>query len=320
MPLAIAVVTFASVLVVAALLVYAFGGREEADVAKRLESIQKSSRLARPSRRGDLLRDEKLSEVSALEGALRKWPWATQLRDYIGQGGLRTKPAKLLLLSGNLGLVAYLAVAEVAGIVLAVPAAAAACGVPLAFVALKRHRRLRAFELHFPEAIDLIARVVRSGHSLSTALEMIPAETPEPVAGEFRVLYDEQRLGLPLNDALVRLARRVPLMDVRFFVTALFIQRESGGNLGEILDNLSRVIRDRFVVYGEIRARSAQGRLTAAILLGLPPAILVMMAVTNPGYLHPLFAEALGRLMLGVAAMMQTIGALLLLKIVRIEV
>lgn len=321
MPILAAAVTFASVVFVGGLLLYAFGGRAEPDVGRRLEAIQKSSHLDRVSRAARLLRDQKLSEVSLLNSALARWSWPVKMQDYMGQAGLATKPAKLVLLSANLAFVAYIAVAIAAhSALLAAVSGIAGFLIPFAFVALKRRRRLRAFEKNFPEAIDLVARVVRAGHALSTGLEMIPNETHEPVAGEFRALFEEQKLGLPLNEALVRLARRVPLMDVQFFVTALFIQRESGGNLGEILDSLSRVIRERFKVYGEIRTHSAQARLTSAVLIAMPPGILIMLSVANPGYLQPLFAEPLGHLMLFAAVALQAVGALLLWKIVSVEV
>ncbi|MGH9355764.1 MAG: type II secretion system F family protein [Terriglobia bacterium] len=320
MPILAAAATFAGILLVGGLLLYAFGGRSAANVGRRLEAIQRSAELDRTARATRLLRDQKLSEVPLLNILLGRWSWPAMLQDYIGQAGLAVKPAKLALLSANLGAIAYICTAAATHSIL--PAAAsglAAVLVPFAFVALKRRRRLRAFERNFTEAIDLVARVVRAGHALSTGLEMIPNETHEPVAGEFRVLFEEQKLGLPLNEALLRLARRAPLMDVQFFVTALSIQRESGGNLAEILDNLSRVIRERFKVYGEIRTHSAQGRLTAAMLIAMPPGILAMLTVTNPGYLQPLFAEPLGRLMLVAAVALQAVGGLLLWKIVSIE-
>ena len=321
MPLLAAAVTFAGILLIGGLLLYAIGSHAGADVGRRLEAIQKSADLDRTIRATRLLRDQKLSVVPLLNAMLGRWSWPAALQDYIGQAGLAMKPAKLALLSANLGIVAYLSIAAVVHSIL--PAAVSGLAVlfiPLAFVAIKRRRRLRAFERNFPEAIDLVARVVRAGHALSTGLEMIPNETPEPVAGEFRVLFEEQKLGLPLNEALLRLTRRAPLMDVQFFVTALFVQRESGGNLAEILDNLSRVIRDRFKVCGEIRTHTAQGRLTAAMLGAMPPGILAMLAITNPGYLQPLFVQPLGRLMLVAAVGLQVVGALLLWKIVSIEV
>src|SRR5262249_45864764 len=148
--------------------------------------------------------------------------------------------------------------------------------IPFLVVVFQRRRRLRKFEEYFPEALDLLGRAVRAGHAFTTGLEMISKECPEPLAGEFRTAFEEQNFGLPLRDALLNLAERIPIVDVQFFVTALLIQKETGGNLAEILDGLSRVIRDRFRIYREVRVRTAQGRLTAGILIALP---LFMMAI-----------------------------------------
>ena len=149
---------------------------------------------------------------------------------------------------------------------------------------------------------------------------MIATELAEPVAGEFRTTFEEQNFGLPLRDALLNLSERVPLIDVRFFVTALLIQKETGGNLAEILDNLSHVVRDRFRILGEVRIRTAQGRLTAAILMALPPFMALMLRVVNPDYVNLLFTDAWGPYMLGGAAILQVIGSAMLWKIVNIEV
>ena len=126
------------------------------------------------------------------------------------------------------------------------------------------------FEERFPEALDLLGRAVRAGHAFTTGLEMIAKESAEPIASEFRTTFEEQNFGLPLRDALLNMTERIPSIDVRFFVTALLIQKETGGNLAEILDGLARVIRDRFRIYREVRVRTAQGRLTAGILIALP--------------------------------------------------
>jgi tight adherence protein B len=201
------------------------------------------------------------------------------------------------------------------------PAAAIAAGQdPMGFVAIKRWRRLSEFEKNFPAAIDLLGRAVRAGHAFTTGLEMIGKELPEPVAGEFRVTFEEQKFGLPLKDTLMNFAERVPLIDVRFFVTALLIQKETGGNLAEILDGLSRVIRERFKILGEVRIRTAQGRLTAAILIALPPLMLVLLRALNPDYMRVLFEDPWGPYMLGIAALLQVLGSAMLWKIVKIEV
>ena len=148
-----------------------------------------------------------------------------------------------------------------------------------------RTKRFQKFEEKFPEAIDTLARAVRAGHAFTTALEMIANEVAEPVAGEFRQLYEEQKFGLPVRDALFNLADRVPLVDIKFFVTAVMLQRETGGNLAEILDNLSYVIRERFKILRQVRVHTAQGRLTMVLLMALPPTVVIML-ILNPG-LHP---------------------------------
>jgi tight adherence protein B len=199
-------------------------------------------------------------------------------------------------------------------------AGAAGGSIPLAFLAFKRWRRLREFEKHFPEAVDLLGRAVRAGHAFSTGLEMIAKELPEPVSTEFRVAFEEQNFGLPLKDALMNFAERVPILDVRFFVVALIIQKETGGNLAEILDNLSHVIRERFKIFGEVRTKTAHGRMTAGILMALPPSMLVMLNLINPQYVRLLFTDPLGKTALIVAALMQIAGCGLLWKVVRIEV
>jgi tight adherence protein B len=151
-------------------------------------------------------------------------------------------------------------------------------------------------------------------------LEIVASDLPAPVSTEFRIAFDEQRFGLPLRDALLSLCERVPLIDVRLFVIALLVQKETGGNLVEILDNLAHVIRERFRIAGEVRIRTAQGRLTAGILIALPIIMMFMLHFLDPDYLNLLFDDRLGRLMLITAASMQTIGAFIVWRIVKIKV
>jgi tight adherence protein B len=191
---------------------------------------------------------------------------------------------------------------------------------PFVFIVWKRQRRLRQFEEHFPEALDLLGRAVRAGHAFTTGLEMIAKESAEPIGGEFRATFEEQNFGLPVRDALLNLSERIPIIDVRFFVTALLVQKETGGNLAEILDGLARVVRDRFRIYREVRVRTAQGRLTAGILIALPIFMLCVLSVMNPTYIRVLFEDPKGPTVLGIAAIMQLIGSALIWKIIHIEV
>jgi tight adherence protein B len=203
-----------------------------------------------------------------------------------------------------------------------VPIAAGLLGaaVPFAVIALMRGRRLRKFEEHFPEALDLLGRAVRAGHAFTTGLEMVAKDSAEPIAGEFRTTFEEQNFGLPLRDSLLNMAERVPSVDVRFFVTALMVQKETGGNLAEILDELSRVIRERFRIYRDVRVKTAQGRLTALILILLPIAMFFALQLVNPDYTKILFVDPLGPPILAGAAMLQVIGSIILWKIIHIEV
>jgi tight adherence protein B len=149
---------------------------------------------------------------------------------------------------------------------------------------------------------------------------MIASEVAEPVAGEFRQLYEEQKFGMPVRDALLNLTARMPLVDVKFFVTAVMLQRETGGNLAEILDNLSYVIRERFKIQRQVRVYTAQGRLTMALLMGMPPIIVVVMLVLNPSFIHPLFNDPIGHTLVVAGIVLQTIGYFVIRKIIRIQV
>ena len=203
------------------------------------------------------------------------------------------------------------------------PIAAGPGGQPFSLVVAARSSAGSAcnkFEEHFPEALDLLGRAVRAGHAFTTGMEMIGKETSEPIAGEFRKTFDEQNFGIPLRDALLNLTERVPLIDVRFFVTALLVQRETGGNLAEILDGLSRVIRERFRLYREVRVKTAQGKLTAGILIALPPVMMCLLGVINPAYMRVLFRGSRGVIALAIAAVSQFIGSAIIWKIIHIEV
>jgi tight adherence protein B len=259
--------------------------------------------------------------VPAVNRIMMQWSWTTGMKSFLNQAGLTTKPAKILLSCAVAGLATYYVLAFfhnqtelciLAGVGMAVA--------PFAVIAWKRSNRLRRFEEHLPEALDLLGRAVRAGHSFTTGLELIAQECAEPIAGEFRSTFEEQNLGLPLRDSLLNMTERVPLVDVRMLVTALLIQRDTGGNLAEILDELSRVIRERFRIYREVGVKTAQGKLTAGILIALPIIMLAALGSLNPGYVRVLFDDPTGQLMLISAGVMQVVGSMLLWKIVHIDV
>jgi len=290
-------------------------------VRRRMEAVRKAERRGDVSLGLKLVRDELLSSVPLVHRLMMQWSWSSRLQEYISQAGLKMKPGKLVLLSAVLGLGAYLLSGRFfPQFWIQFLWAVGLAGIPFAFVAWKRRRRLRQFEEHFPEALDLLGRAVRAGHAFTTGLEMIAKESAEPIGGEFRTAFEEQNFGLPVRDALLNMTERVPIVDVRFFVTALLVQKETGGNLAEILDGLARVVRDRFRIYREVRVRTAQGRLTAGILIALPIFMLCVLSVLNPTYIRVLFEDPKGPMVLATAATLQVIGSALLWKIIHIEV
>ena len=274
-----------------------------------------------------LLRDEMFSRIPAFDTLLRRSERVSKLQVLLEQAGLSMRAGNLLVLC----LLAS-AAAGIGGYILAQPlpaqetllftATGAGLGliVPYSYVTWRRTRRFQKFEAMFPEAIDTLARAVRAGHAFTLALEIVCNELGEPAATEFRKLYEEQKYGMPVRDALLNLSERVPLVDVKFFVTAVMLQRETGGNLAEILDNLSYMIRERFKILRQVRVYTAQGRLTMMLLMGLPPTIIVTMLIMNPSFIRPLFADPIGHVLLAAGITLQTVGYFVIRRIIQIQV
>jgi tight adherence protein B len=322
MALLIALLTFIVATVICLVLWFSLStDSNQKVVQRRIDAVRRAERRGHVDLGVQLIRDEMMSSVPALNRVMMRWTWSTRLKDFVMQAGMKTRPGKIVLTCGILAFGAFLVTRAIYPRFLAPILAALAVGMlPLAYIAIKRRRRLRQFEEHFPEAIDLLNRAIRAGHAFTTGLGMIASEAPEPIAGEFRTTFEEQNFGLPLRDVLQNLSDRVPLIDVRFFVTALLIQKETGGNLSEILENLSHVIRDRFRIHREVRVKSAHGRLTAGILIALPPGVILGLEVVNPHYIGVLFSDPIGPWILWGAVIWQIIGSSLLWKIIHIEV
>jgi len=317
----VAIVTFLLVALIVLAIVLSFGQDEKEKVLRtRMAAVRRAEKRGDISLDLKLVRDEMLSTVPTLNRLLMRMQWSGKLQDYLNQSGLKIRAAKLLLTAAILGVLAYMITGFFAGFPLPILVGIVVALAPIGYVAWKRHARMQAFEERFPEALDLLGRAVRAGHAFTTGLEMVGKESPEPVAGEFRTAFEEQNFGLPLRDALVNLAERVPIVDVRFFVTALLVQKETGGNLAEILDELARVIRDRFRIYREVQVKTAQGRLTAGILILLPVTMLIALKFLNPQYVNILFTDPIGPMILIGAGCLQLVGAILLWRIVQIQV
>jgi tight adherence protein B len=268
-----------------------------------------------------LLRDEQLSRIPAFDTLLRRSARVSAIQDALLQAGMKFRAGNFLLLCVLCGALAGLVVILWTGNP-AIAWAALIIGIflPYSFVSYRRQKRFEKFEELFPEAIDTLARAVRAGHAFTTALEMISNEVAEPLSSEFRKLYEEQKFGMPVRDALMNLTERVPLVDVKFFVTAVMLQRETGGNLAEILDNLSYVIRERFKIQRQVKVHTAQGRLTMLLLMAMPPAVVCILLVFSPEFVHPLFYDPIGHALLVGSIVLQTIGYFVIRKIIKIQV
>ncbi len=268
-----------------------------------------------------LVKSQHEGPLPALDRLLADSARGFAIGQWIEQSGVKVSASAMLLLALGGAVLTGLAAMALARSPLALPiGAAVGFAVPFLVLKVKRSRRLRTFEEQFPEALDMIARALKAGHAFATGLKMAADELPEPVGPEFRKTFDEQNFGLPLKDSLDNLARRIPLLDVRFFATAVLIQRETGGNLSEILENLGHVVRERFKILRQVRVYTAHGRFTGYVLLALPAFLGIALSFINPDHMNMLFRERMGQMMLLGALVMQTIGFLWIKQVIKIEV
>ena len=239
----------------------------------------------------------------------------------IEQSGVNTSPSTILLVSIGLSVVFVLVSMMFVRLPVAwIIAGVMGCVSPTLWLKYKRSVRMKKFEEQFPEALDLLSRAIRAGHAFQTAMGMVADELPAPVGIEFRKSFDQQNFGLPLKDALDEFSVRMPSLDVRFFVTAVLIQRETGGNLSEILDNLAHVVRERFKILRQVRVHTAHGRFTGYVLLALPAALGIALNFINPDHMRLLFEERMGHMMIATAIVMQIVGYIWIRKVIKIEV
>ncbi|HZI81626.1 MAG TPA: type II secretion system F family protein [Vicinamibacterales bacterium] len=263
-------------------------------------------------------RSSALPVVDRLVGGTGAGSWLANL---IEQSGVAINPGTVITMSlgacAGLGLLTLLfSRLWLAAFVAALVGLAA----PVMWLKVKRGSRLRKFEEQFPEALDLLSRAIRAGHAFQSAMGMVADELPAPVGIEFKKSFEQQNFGLPLQEALDNLTVRVPLMDVKFFVTAVQIQRETGGNLAEILDNLANVVRERFKILRQVRVHTAHGRFTGYVLLGLPAFLAVALMFISPDHMRTLFTVRMGQMMVMGAIVMQTIGFIWIRQVIKIEV
>jgi tight adherence protein B len=258
-----------------------------------------------------------------IQHLLTRYNLMPRLQELLEQAGLKWHPVRLvhgcLLMFMAVGALTWL-VAPPEFRRFALLTGAGGATLPILYVLRVRSARLKRFEEIFPDSLEFVARSMRAGHAFSVSLEMIHREFQEPLAGEFRRTFEEHNLGIPLEVALQKLARRVPSLDVHFFVSAVLLQKRTGGNLAEILDKLAYIIRERFKLRGRIRAISAHGRMTGTALTLIPCGVAVLMFFANPEYIRFFFLDRTGNYLIAAAAALQLVGYAIIRKIVAIEV
>jgi tight adherence protein B len=268
-----------------------------------------------------LARNELMSEIPSLNRALLSVQAALQLKKMLDQADLHITPSRLVMFSGMAGILAAMAASVISGnILLMFVSGFAAAGVPFIHVWYKRSKRFDAFLEHLPDALDLMARALSAGHAFSEAMHMVSTEMPEPIATEFRKTYEEQNLGLSLKLALENLTQRIPLIDLRMCVTAVLIQRETGGNLAEILEKVAYTIRERFRIMGDLKTLTTSARMSAWLLCGLPIFVSIVITAMNPEYMSVLWKDQRGHYLIATALILQVTGMLIVRKILNIKI
>jgi tight adherence protein B len=315
-----------SFLIILATLLFAIGGGlrwYEARRRRQLVGMLRTVTQNGDQPHVDLLIDPN-EKKAGLENLLGEGGITNRLTRMLSESGLDWTVTRLLTTSAVVMTVGFMA-----GLVVPAPVAPAARAsvvgilaglLPFTYVSKRRSKRLEELEAQLPDALDFLARSMRAGHAFSISLEMVGEEIADPLGQEFRALFNEQNLGASFERSLTNFCRRVPLGDVRFFASSVLLQRTTGGNLGEILNRLSHIMRERFRLKGQVKAVSAHGRLTATILTLLPIATLGGLLLTSPGYLDPLFKDPTGRRMVAAGIVAQVLGNFFIRKIIKIKV
>ncbi|HET6892287.1 MAG TPA: type II secretion system F family protein [Pyrinomonadaceae bacterium] len=268
-----------------------------------------------------LAREELLSEIPWMNRVLVNFEFSARIKRIIDQADSQITVMRLVLFSATAGVMAFLAVSMLStSYLLMTVIGVIAAALPMSHILLKRKKRLKKFLQLLPDALDLMSRGVSAGHAFTEALHMVATEMPEPIATEFRKTYEEQNLGLSLKLALENLVQRVPLLDLRMCVTAVLIQRETGGNLSELLEKVAHTIRERFRIMEDLKTLTLSSRWSAWLLCALPIALALYMTAMNPDYMNVMWRDPRGHWLLAIAAIMQILGMLLVQRIMRIKI
>ena len=294
-------------------------GPEAKRIAKRLRAMSAGGHL--DSESASVLKERLLSDSPSIQRLLLQMPRVTSLDRLLVQGGSNMTVSGFIAITGGLFAATLLVgLAMRFPLLLVLPIAALIALIPFEIVVFKRNRRVKRFEQLLPEALDLIGRALRAGHSFSSALQMAGNELPEPIGEEMRQTFDEINFGVPTNTALENLVSRMPSIDLSFFAIAVMIQRESGGNLSEVLDNISSIIRERLKLFGKVRTLSAEGRYSAGLLSILPFITAALLYMLNPEMMSNLWTTPIGQRLAITGIVMMLLGMLWMRKIIKIRV
>ncbi len=318
------VLVFLSVFAVVTLLLIASGSGASQQTKRVLAALDSVLAATKPEPRDEIVnirKNELLSAVPWINRWLLKIELAPRLQSLLYQADLKwTAGGLLLMCTACFVIPGYLIYLRTGAFIFALSIGLLLGFAPFAFVLHKRRQRFNRFEQGLPESLDLMVSALRAGHSLASALNLVALESPDPIGSEFQICFDEQNYGLELRTAMDHLITRVPLQDLRIVVTAILIQKESGGNLAEVLDKAAHVIRERFRLRRQVRVHTAQGRLTGWILSFLPLVIGIILYLVNPGMMSILWERPIGVKLLYTAAGMTLVGGLIIRKIVRMDV
>jgi tight adherence protein B len=310
------VVVFALIMIAVSVGLKFFDARRKKQVSEMLSTAAGEPVVTITS----LLKEIEPDKPTGFKAVVRSLQFSRHLQEMIQQAGLTWTSNRLLSSMGLMAVPGFGLAYLFGGPAMALAGAGAFAALPYVFVRKKRSRRLDKMEEQFPESLDFLARSMRAGHAFSISLEMVGQELVDPLGQEFRTLFNEQNLGAPLDLALHNFTQRVPLLDCRFFTSSVLLQKQTGGNLSEILSRLAYVIRERFRLKGQVKAASAHGRMTATILTLLPIGTLLALLAVAPGYLQGMAADPDGKKMIGGAVIAQLLGNFFIKRIINIKV
>jgi len=302
-----------------------FRSSEKKEVRTRLKALAVQAENEGPV---DILRKDRLSEIPWLHSLLKRFSTMGKMTLLVEQAGVQRKPGLYILLSLTLAVIGFLAGMPfhsayfplLPSFFIIIPCAIVPAILPFMYLRYKRRKRFHKFEEQLPETLDLIARSLKAGHAFSSGLRLVSEEMEDPVSFEFEKALNEINFGISTQDALVNLTNRIPLDDLRFFVISVILQRETGGNLAEILENLARLIRERFKLHGHVRVLSSQARLSAYILVAIPFVTAFFIHLVNPKFFDALLENPSGKYMLAFGVVWMILGIFFMKKIVTIRV